>query len=41
MAIAADGNRLAAGATIPGCAVAYGIVLRRPERRGLLPVPEE
>ena len=41
MAIAADGDGVTAGGAILVAAVAFGVILRRLARRGLLPIPEE
>ena len=41
MAIAANGDRLLAGGSMLAASVAYGIILRRLARRGLLPLSEE
>jgi hypothetical protein len=41
MAIAAEGDRLAAGGLILAASIAYGVGLRRLARRGLLPIPED
>lgn len=41
MAIAADGDRLLAGASAFAASFVYGVLLRRLARRGLLPLPEE